>query len=106
MPTLIAIVAPLRLGCTLPRLGSGLVWIGKFGVRHIKLIKQVPDPTRRSKLDHYPRLRFASLNEKVYSAAGMYFTYTLILTVVLVLSFPYYLFRLGKYLPTLPDRAG
>src|SRR5258706_12740864 len=37
-------------------LGSGLVWIGKFGVRHIKLVKQVPDPKRRSKLDHYPFL--------------------------------------------------
>jgi hypothetical protein len=37
-------------------LGSGLVRIGKFGVRHIKLIKQVPDPARQSKLDNYLNL--------------------------------------------------
>ena len=36
----------------------------------------------------------------------MYFTYTLILALGLILSFPYYLFRFGKYFPTLADRFG
>ena len=36
----------------------------------------------------------------------MYFTYTLILTLGLVISFPYYLVRFGKYFPTLADRFG
>jgi 3-deoxy-D-manno-octulosonic-acid transferase len=36
----------------------------------------------------------------------MYFTYTLILTLGLVLTFPYYLARFRKFWPTLPDRFG
>jgi 3-deoxy-D-manno-octulosonic-acid transferase len=36
----------------------------------------------------------------------MYFTYTLALTVGLVISFPYYLVRFRKYAPTLADRLG
>src|SRR5215467_15511030 len=48
----------------------------------------------------------SALNKKVYSAAGMYFIYTVILTVGLILSFPYYLVRFRKYAPTLADRFG
>src|SRR5262249_37515848 len=44
--------------------------------------------------------------EKVYSAAGMYFIYTLLLTLGLILASPYYLVRFRKYLPTLADRFG
>jgi 3-deoxy-D-manno-octulosonic-acid transferase len=36
----------------------------------------------------------------------MYFIYTLILTLGIALTFPYYLFRFRKYLPTLADRLG
>jgi 3-deoxy-D-manno-octulosonic-acid transferase len=36
----------------------------------------------------------------------MYFIYTLILTLGLVVSFPYYFVRFGKYFPTLADRVG
>src|SRR3989442_10855328 len=36
----------------------------------------------------------------------MYFIYTFILTLGLVLAFPYYLVRFRKYLPTLADRFG
>ena len=36
----------------------------------------------------------------------MYFTYTVILTAGLILSFPYYLVRFRKYGPTLADRFG
>jgi 3-deoxy-D-manno-octulosonic-acid transferase len=36
----------------------------------------------------------------------MYFTYTLLLTVGLIVSFPYYLVRFRKYAPTLADRLG
>src|SRR5215475_7359684 len=36
----------------------------------------------------------------------MYFTYTVILTVGLILSLPYYLVRFRKYAPTLADRFG
>src|SRR5437867_12542162 len=36
----------------------------------------------------------------------MYFIYTLTLAVGLLLTFPYYLVRFRKYLPTLPDRFG
>ena len=36
----------------------------------------------------------------------MYFIYTLVLTLGLILAFPYYLFRFRKYLPTLADRFG
>ncbi len=36
----------------------------------------------------------------------MYFTYTLILTLGLIVTFPYYLIRFRKYLPTLADRFG
>ena len=36
----------------------------------------------------------------------MYFTYTLILSLGLLLTLPYYLVRFRKYLPTLPDRLG
>ncbi len=36
----------------------------------------------------------------------MYFTYTLILTLGLILTSPYYLVRFRKYLPTLEDRFG
>src|SRR6185295_6789771 len=36
----------------------------------------------------------------------MYFIYTLILTLGLVVTFPYYLVRFGKYFPTIADRAG
>ena len=36
----------------------------------------------------------------------MYFTYTLLLTVGLIVSFPYYLVRFRKYSPTLGDRFG
>ena len=45
-------------------------------------------------------------NFSVYSAGGMYFIYTLTLAVGLLLTFPYYLVRFRKYLPTLPDRFG
>src|SRR5262249_13445046 len=47
-----------------------------------------------------------SIIEKVYSAAGMYFIYTFLLTLGLVLGSPYYLVRFRKYLPTLADRFG
>src|SRR5438094_4602045 len=43
---------------------------------------------------------------KVYSAGGMYFIYTFALALGLLLTFPYYLVRFRKYLPTLPDRFG
>jgi 3-deoxy-D-manno-octulosonic-acid transferase len=36
----------------------------------------------------------------------MYFTYTLLLTLGLVVAFPYYLVRFRRYLPTLRDRLG
>jgi 3-deoxy-D-manno-octulosonic-acid transferase len=36
----------------------------------------------------------------------MYFIYTLVFAVGLILAFPYYLVRFGKYLPTLKDRFG
>jgi 3-deoxy-D-manno-octulosonic-acid transferase len=36
----------------------------------------------------------------------MYFTYTLVLTVGLILTFPYYLVLFRKYLPTVADRLG
>src|SRR6266850_8398224 len=36
----------------------------------------------------------------------MYFTYTLVLALGLVLTLPYYLVRFRKYLPTIPDRLG
>ncbi len=36
----------------------------------------------------------------------MYFTYTLILGLGLLLTLPYYIVRFRKYLPTLPDRLG
>src|SRR2546422_11061138 len=36
----------------------------------------------------------------------MYFTYTLVLTLGLVLTLPYYLLRFRKYWPTIPDRLG
>lgn len=36
----------------------------------------------------------------------MYFTYTLVLTVGLIVGFPYYLVRFRKYAPTLTDRLG
>ena len=36
----------------------------------------------------------------------MYFTYTFILALGLVLTFPYYLVRFRKYLPTMADRLG
>src|SRR5213594_2487941 len=36
----------------------------------------------------------------------MYFIYTFSLALGLVLTFPYYLVRFRKYLPTLPDRFG
>lgn len=48
---------------------------------------------------------FLRLNQK-YTAAGMYFTYTLILGLGLLLTLPYYIVRFRKYLPTLPDRLG
>src|SRR5437773_7452144 len=38
--------------------------------------------------------------------AGMYITYTFVLTLGLVLTFPYYLIRFRKYMPTIPDRFG
>src|SRR5262245_12143627 len=46
------------------------------------------------------------LNETVYSAAGMYFIYTLILTFGLIVTFPYYLMRFRKYSATFTDRLG
>ena len=48
----------------------------------------------------------ADTNEKVYSAAGMYITYTFVLALGLILTLPYYLVRFRKYLPTLPERFG
>jgi len=48
----------------------------------------------------------ACVSEKVYSAAGMYFTYTLILALGLVLTLPYYLVRFRKYWSTAGDRFG
>jgi 3-deoxy-D-manno-octulosonic-acid transferase len=36
----------------------------------------------------------------------MYFTYTMILTIGLIITFPYYLVRFRKYLPTLAERLG
>jgi 3-deoxy-D-manno-octulosonic-acid transferase len=45
-------------------------------------------------------------SEKVYSGAGMYITYTFVLTLGLILTFPYYLIRFRKYMPTIPDRLG
>ena len=36
----------------------------------------------------------------------MYITYTFVLTLGLVLTFPYYLIRFRKYMPTIPDRFG
>jgi 3-deoxy-D-manno-octulosonic-acid transferase len=36
----------------------------------------------------------------------MYITYTFVLTLGLIIAFPYYLIRFRKYLPTLPDRFG
>src|SRR5262245_20236131 len=36
----------------------------------------------------------------------MYITYTFVLGLGLLLTFPYYLVRFRKYLPTLPDRLG
>ncbi len=36
----------------------------------------------------------------------MYFTYTLMLTAGLLVTFPYYLIRFRKYLPTIADRLG
>src|SRR5215510_11371817 len=47
-----------------------------------------------------------SIIEKVYSAAGLYFIYTFLLTLGLVLASPYYLVRFRKYLPTLAERFG
>src|SRR5262245_36284895 len=41
-----------------------------------------------------------------YTASGMYLIYTIILTLGLVLTFPYYLIRFRKYLPTFADRFG
>ena len=36
----------------------------------------------------------------------MYITYTFVLTLGLILTFPYYLIRFRKYMPTIPDRFG
>ncbi|MBI4472832.1 MAG: 3-deoxy-D-manno-octulosonic acid transferase [Acidobacteria bacterium] len=36
----------------------------------------------------------------------MYFTYTFVLTIGLIIAFPYYVVRFRKYLPTLTDRLG
>src|SRR5688572_3621408 len=53
-----------------------------------------------------PRKTGKRQNEKVYSATGMYFTYTVILTLGIIITFPYYLVRFRKYLPTLAERFG